>query len=219
MPNANIKRLRLDSLSPTAVGAVWTAVSSCIIYPLIYGKMRAVQPYLFKYAQKSNLRDYCQINILHTAFERIKRSKRRYIRFKHTETIKRHRNAVHLDWERKMTKGKLVEGLPFVRKSSVWIYDSHNRLAGQKSANVLWNYHKNKVKNPYDRETEDQTDETCDNLAFLESGYETANPRRYGNDCQNNAYDVTKTKIVTFFLCHNSPHKNYNIGDTLHKVY
>ena len=144
---------------------------------------------------------------------------RQYIRFKRTETIKRHRNAVHLDRERKMTKGKLVKGLPFIRKSFVWIYDIHNRSARQKSANVLWNYHKDKVKNPYNRETEDQTDKTCDNLAFLKSGYETANPRGRWKNCQNNADNVSPTEIVTFFLCHNKPHKKYSIGYTLHKVY
>lgn len=84
---------------------------------------------------------------------------------------------------------------------------------------MLCNYHENEVENPYDCETENQTDETCDNLAFLESGYETANPRSHGDDCQDNANDIAETKIVAFFLCHNNPHKKYNIGYTLHKVY
>ena len=62
--------------------------------------------------------------------------------------------------------------------------------------------HQNEVANPNNVESEDKTDQTCNDLAFAKSGDSAENPACYGNDCENQAYNPAKTKIVTF-SCHN----------------
>ena len=68
---------------------------------------------------------------------------------------------------------------------------------------MLLQNHKNKVANPNNVESENQTDQTGYDLAFAKSGDSAANPACNGDNCKNQAYNPTKTKIVSTFLCHN----------------
>lgn len=61
--------------------------------------------------------------------------------------------------------------------------------------------HENEVENPNNVESKDETDKSCNNFTLFESCDKSANPRCHRNDCQDNAYDVTKSEIVAFF-CH-----------------
>lgn len=56
--------------------------------------------------------------------------------------------------------------------------------------------HQNKVDEPNDVETEDKSDQACNNLAFSESCYCTKNPSCDRNDCKNKTYHIAQTKII-----------------------
>ena len=68
---------------------------------------------------------------------------------------------------------------------------------------MLANDHQDKVANPNNVETEDDTDKACNNLAFAKSGQCAENPARNRDDCENQAYNPAKTEIVSTSFCHN----------------
>lgn len=72
----------------------------------------------------------------------------------------------------------------------------------EKSEDFFAENHENEVQNPNDSETTDQSDDCSNNLAFLETCDNATDPCRYGDDCQNQADNITQTKVITFF-CHN----------------
>ena len=75
---------------------------------------------------------------------------------------------------------------------------------------MLANDHEDDVANPNDVESEDKTDQTSNDFAFAKSGDSTADPAGYGDDCENQANDPAKTKVISTSFCHNkSPPKNF----------
>ena len=75
---------------------------------------------------------------------------------------------------------------------------------------MLANDHQNEVANPNNVESEDKTDQTCNDFAFAKSGDSTANPTCNGDDCENQTYNPAKTEIVSTSFCHNkSPPKKF----------
>lgn len=60
--------------------------------------------------------------------------------------------------------------------------------------------HENKVNQPDDPETEDQTEDAGYDLAVRDTGNNAADPRSNGDDSENYAHDVRKTKVIA--LCH-----------------
>ena len=69
-------------------------------------------------------------------------------------------------------------------------------LHGQDAQNVLADNHENEVEYPHDGETENQTNDARDNLAVGESGDKSAYPSGNGDNRQDNAYDVRKSKVI-----------------------
>lgn len=67
---------------------------------------------------------------------------------------------------------------------------------------MLADDHENKVNDPHNGETENQTNESGYDLAFGKSGYPAANPRRNGDYSQYNADYPRQSEVITF-LCHN----------------
>ena len=65
-----------------------------------------------------------------------------------------------------------------------------------KTANVLAENHKYKIQQPYDRETENQTENARYDLLVSKSRHKAEYPRCYGYDCQNNAYNIRQSKII-----------------------
>ena len=65
---------------------------------------------------------------------------------------------------------------------------------------MLANNHEDKVNQPDDPEAEEQTEDARNDLAVRDTGNYAADPRRYGDDCENYAHDVRKTKVIA--LCH-----------------
>ena len=74
-------------------------------------------------------------------------------------------------------------------------------LARKNADNAFVHDHPNDVKNPNNSKSENQTDKTSNNLAFHKASYETANPRSYRDDSQNQTNDPAQSKIV-IFTCH-----------------
>lgn len=62
--------------------------------------------------------------------------------------------------------------------------------------------HQDEVDNPKDKSKTNQTKNSGKNFTFHKSCNCSANPRSEGNDCQNDAYNVTKSKVITFSFCH-----------------
>ena len=65
---------------------------------------------------------------------------------------------------------------------------------------MLLGDHINQIKNP-NKPTAENTDNPSDNLAFLESGNNAANPCRKRNDGENQADKGIKPEII-FLSCH-----------------
>ena len=66
---------------------------------------------------------------------------------------------------------------------------------------MLGENHHNQVNQPNNPATEDNAEDSRYDFAFLESGNEAANPRRNGDNRQNQAYDVAEPEIISSF-CH-----------------
>lgn len=67
---------------------------------------------------------------------------------------------------------------------------------------MLADNHKDKVNNPKDKTKSDKADNTCNNLSFHETRKSAENPCCERNNCADNAYDVRKSKVIAFLVCH-----------------
>ena len=66
---------------------------------------------------------------------------------------------------------------------------------------MLADNHKDKVNNPENETKSDKTNDSRNNLAFGKSGNCAANPGSEGDNCQNQAYNVAKAKVIAL-VCH-----------------
>lgn len=64
------------------------------------------------------------------------------------------------------------------------------------SANTLLHNHEDEVENPQYPSTQENTDDTCNNLTFGESGDHAKNPSGKRDDCQDYTYYVRKTEVI-----------------------
>lgn len=69
----------------------------------------------------------------------------------------------------------------------------------EKSEDFFVKNHEDKVKNPNNVETKDNSYQKCNNVAFLKTSDSAANPRCHRDNCKNYADKVSKTKVITFF--------------------
>ena len=67
---------------------------------------------------------------------------------------------------------------------------------------MLAENHEDKVYQPNNPASKEDTKDTSNNLAFTKSGNDTKNPACYGDDCKNQTYNVRETEIVTTSFCH-----------------
>ncbi len=74
------------------------------------------------------------------------------------------------------------------------------QLDVQNSENVFLSNHKHKVQNP-DNPSAENSDNCSNDFSFLESCNNTQKPSCEWDDCKNQAYNVTQTKVIRFF-CH-----------------
>ena len=65
---------------------------------------------------------------------------------------------------------------------------------------MLLQNHKDDVENPDNVPSEYKTDDTCYDFAFRKSCKPSENPRSYGDNSQDNADYIAKTKIIALFF-------------------
>ena len=73
-------------------------------------------------------------------------------------------------------------------------------LAGKNAENLFLDNHKYNVKYPDNVPAKQQTQDTRNDFALLNSGDDAANQRSNRDDCKYYAYYVAKTKVIALFL-------------------
>ena len=71
----------------------------------------------------------------------------------------------------------------------------------EQTEDLLVEDHANEVRNPNDIPSEDETEDPCDDLPFLDARHNAANPSGNRDDSQNQANKPAEPKVIRF-PCH-----------------